>query len=93
MNLKEESNNQFKTLHLEVLKTHARLVKKYARISKTGVRLNGHPYKDTLNQEVIASHAMARKETYEAYEAHKNWVAAQLRYFQFIENQKMVVGK
>jgi predicted DNA-binding WGR domain protein len=88
MNVKEESNHQFKTLHLEVLKTHARLVRKYGKISKAGENLTGHVHKDMLSQEDIASHAKARKETHEAYEAHKNWLAAQLKYFQFIEQQK-----
>jgi len=88
MNVKEESKDQFKTLHLEVLKTHARLVKKYGKMGKAGEKLRGHTYKDTLNQDDIAIHAKARKEAYEAYEAHKNWLAAQLKYFQFIEKNR-----
>jgi hypothetical protein len=93
MNVEEESHNQFKTLHLRILRTHSRLVEKHGSRSKADEKISAHSSKGTMTPEDITNYAKARKEAYEAYEAHKKWVEAQLKYFQFIENQRMVSGQ
>ncbi len=89
MNIKE-SNEQFKTLHLEILRTHADFVKKHEDMGETDEQISGHFYKGIMSREDIFNYTKAIDEV---YEARKRWAAAQLKYFQFIEESKMVVGK
>jgi len=82
-----EADDQFKTLHLEILRTHAQFVKKHGEMDKTDEKISGHVYKGAMSREDILTYAKALDE---AYEARKKWAAAQLRYFKFIEESKVL---
>jgi hypothetical protein len=88
MNLKE-SNDQFKTLHLEILRTHAQFVKKHGEMGKTDEKISGNRCDGTMNREDVVNYTKALDE---AYAARKRWAAAQLKYFQFIDENRLVYG-
>jgi hypothetical protein len=84
---RKEANDQFKTLHLEILRTHAQFVKKHGVMGKTDEKISGQIYEGIMNREDIINYAKALDE---AYEARKRWAEAQLKYFQFIEENRLV---
>jgi hypothetical protein len=82
-----EADDQFKTLHLEILRTHAQFVKKHGEMGEKDEKISGHVYTGTMSREDILNYAKALDE---AYEARKKWAAAQLRYFQYIEDNRVL---
>ena len=83
----KEANDPLKTLRLEILRTHALLIKKQENRAKAEKIIFKPADRIVIGKEDIVKHAKAREE---AYKAHKTWLAAQVRYFDFIEENKIV---
>ena len=83
----KESHDKLKALHVEILRTHSILVKKHENMVGADKKISGATAKGSISQDDIANYTRARNE---AYEAHKKWVAAQLKYFNFIEKNRVV---
>jgi hypothetical protein len=81
----KEADNQFKTLYREILRTHSLLLKKQGNMVQMNNSMIIPIAVDMINPEDMAQYMMAH---YEARDAHEKWRLAQLKYFQFIENQK-----
>jgi len=86
----KQSKDQLKALHVETLRTHAQLVKKHEHMVKADKKISLPTAKGTISQEDISNYTKARNE---AYDAHKKWAAAQLKYFKFIEKMKVISRK
>jgi hypothetical protein len=71
-------------LHAEILMTHEMLLKKHEIMVKADKKITTLKPKGTINKKDIDLYTRAHNEV---VEAHKKWVAAQVRYFDFIEKK------
>jgi hypothetical protein len=81
----KEAQQQLKTLRFKILRTHTALLQKRGSMAEFGKRITPPVAEINLNREDMANYMIARCES---DDAHKKWVAAQLNYFRFFENQK-----
>jgi hypothetical protein len=88
--IKKGNNNDLRILHSEVLRAHALLLKKHANVVDADKRITTPSAKGSISKKDIANYTKARDE---ANLAHKKWADAQLKYFKFIEKQKVAPKK
>ena len=86
----KEKDNELRELHSEILRAHALLLKKLDNMLEADKKISMPTAKGDISKKDISNYTKARDE---ANEAHKKWADAQLKYFKFIEKQKIVSGK
>jgi hypothetical protein len=83
--VQKKNDSELRALHADVLRAHALLLKKHDYMVQADKKITAPTAKGDISKKDIANYTKARNE---AYEAHKKWAAAQLRYFKFIEKSK-----